>query len=153
MTDATIRAYADALFPADGPLAISGSEAGAVAYMQRYLERAQPRERRLIKLLIVASELGPLAFGPRRKRFTELSRHEQQAYIAQGYTSRIYLRRVIVLTMRALLTMAYFADERVLAAIGQRHDPDPFARDVPTPKVSGTRLIDDPTPGDLDEVG
>jgi hypothetical protein len=140
MTDATIRAYADALFPADGPIPISGSDAGAVKYMRKYLARCQPRQRRLVKLLIVTSELGPLIFGPRRRRFTLLSRSEQQTYIARGYASPIYLRRVIVLTMRALLTMAYFADDAVLRAIGQQHDRDPFANDVPVPKVSGERL-------------
>jgi hypothetical protein len=140
MNDATIRAYADALFPADGPIPISGSEAGAVEYMRKYLERSQPRQRRLIRLLIVSSELGPLLFGPKRKRFTQLSRAERQDFIARGYASRIYLRRVTVLTMRALLTMAYFANERVIAAIGQRHDADPFAVEVPPPKVSGERL-------------
>lgn len=141
MTDATIRAYADALFPADGPIPISGSEAGAVEYMRHYLERSQPRQRRLVQLLFVACEWGPFVLGPRRCRFTQLTRVEQQTFIAQGFASPLYLRRVIVLTMRALLTMAYFANPDVLCAIGQRHDQDPFGLDVPTPKASGERLV------------
>ncbi len=140
MNDATVRAYADALFPADGPIPISGSQAGAVEYMRQYLGRCRPRQRRLIELLLVASEMGPVVFGPCRRRFTQLGPKERQTFIARGYVSPIYLRRVIVLTMRALLTMAYFANDEVLLAIGQRHDSDPFGHAVPIPKASGERL-------------
>ncbi len=142
--DAVIRAYADALFPADGPIPISGSEAGAVEFMRNYLERSQPRQRLLVSLLIAASQLGPLLFGARRALFTRLTPAERQVFIAEGYASALYPRRVLVLTMRALLTMAYFAHDAVLAHVGMRHDRDPFGLDAraepPAPKASEVRV-------------
>lgn len=141
-SDQTVRAFADALFPPKGPIPISGSEAGAAEFMRKYTAGCQPRQRRLVYLLITVTELGPLVFGPRRKRFSRLTQAERQAFIADGYTSRIYMRRVCVLTMRALLTMAYFANEQVLAHIGMRVDADPFGLDsAPAPTVSETRLV------------
>lgn len=152
-SDQTVLAFADALFPPGGPIPISGSEAGANEFMRKYLAACQPRQRALVRLLIAASELGPLLFGPRRRRFTRLSEDERLVFLAEGYASPIYLRRVCVLTMRALLTMAYFADARVLEHIGMQSHPDPFSLDAaPLPKVSETRLRGEPDDEAFDGV-
>jgi hypothetical protein len=124
--ETTIHAYAEALFPANGPIPISGPDAGAVEFMRQYLDRSQPRQRRLIRLLIEVSEFGPLLFGPTRQRFSRLALADRERYLAAGFVSPLYLRRITVLTMRALLTMAYFANDEVLTHIGMAHDPDPF---------------------------
>jgi hypothetical protein len=143
---AVVRAYADALFPPHGPVPISGGDAGAVRYMERYIDRSEPRGRRLVKLLIIVSELAPIAFGPRRTSFTRLRASEQQIFLARAMTSRVYLLRMIFITMRVLLTMAYFANETVRFHLGIGDDPEPFAEPTPAPKISGQRLRKVPLP-------
>ena len=80
-------------------------------------------------------------------------------------TSRIYFMRVVFLSLRTLLTMAYLADESVAEAIGIRADTDPFGLGdappleripLPTPQASGVRLKGEPAAGaepDLGDVG
>jgi hypothetical protein len=140
--DAVIAAYADALFPARGPVPVSGGDAGAVRYMQGYIARSAPRARRLVELLVASCELGPLVFGPRRACFTHLSADEQRAYLAEAMASPLYLRRITVLTMRTLLTMAYFASDEVRFHLGIDDDPDPFAERF-APKHSSVGLTFD----------
>ena len=139
-----VEAAADTFFPAGGPIPVSGRQAGAVAYLEGYMQRSDVGQRLLIRLLWRAIELGPLAFGPRRVRFTKLNHEERKQFLDEAFTSRLYFRRVLFISLRALHTMAYFADARVLAAMGMAFDPDPFrmsADDVPAPAKSGERLI------------
>src|SRR5262249_2962929 len=74
---AIIAAAADALFPANGPISLSGTQAGVVEYMHAHLLPLGPKQRALMKLLFWFVEHGPWLFGPRRTRFTRLGMEER----------------------------------------------------------------------------
>lgn len=144
-----IVAAADAFFPPDGPIPRSGSEAGCVRWFERYLELSDRRQRLLIRLMLAFVQLAPLLLGPERRRFTRQSAPARIAFLARASKSRIYFLRVVFLSLRAMMTMAYLSDEIVADAIGMKADTDPFGLGdqppfermvLPTPQASGVRL-------------
>ena len=46
---ALITAVADAFFPPAGPIPLSGSDAGILGYLERYLSRTEPLQRTMIR--------------------------------------------------------------------------------------------------------
>jgi hypothetical protein len=160
-----IAAAADAFFPPDGPIPRSGAEAGCVAWFERYLGLSDRRQRLLIRAMLLFVQLAPLLFGPERRRFTRASPAARLAFLQRASTSRIYFLRVVFLSLRAMMTMAYLADEMVIAAIGMHADRDPFGlgdvpplerAPAPAPAASGVRLKGEPAAvaePDLGDVG
>lgn len=156
-----IEAVADTFFPSDGPIPRSGSRAGIVGWFERHFAMSPPSQLRLMRLLLRFTQLSPLLFGPRHARFTRLRPHERFAFLATMADSRIYFRRVALLSLRTLMTMAYLSDPEVMATIGIALDTDPFGLGEappfesvppPTPAVSGVRLKGEADPS-LDDVG
>lgn len=123
---AVIAAAGDAFFPARGPIPLSGSEAGVVAYFDAYLRRAPKRQQLLMRLLFLFTELSPLVFGPRRRRFTRLTIEERIAFLRTAFESSIYFRRLTFTSLRALMTMAYLANGEVARSMGMRPNRAPF---------------------------
>lgn len=123
---ALIVAVADAFFPQNGPIPVSGTEAGLVEYFDGYLRRSERLPRFMIRLLLIYSELSPLLFGPRRVRFTRLTRIERESALDEAGKSDIYFRRVAFISMRAVMTMGYLAHPSVAAAMRMKADADPF---------------------------
>ncbi len=123
---AILSAVADAFFPPAGPIPVSGTQAGIVPYFDRYLERSGMRTQILMRLLFTFTDMSPLVFGPKRRRFTKLDRDEQIAHLQQAFVSRVYFRRVSFVSLRAVMTMAYLANETVAAHMNMRFDADPF---------------------------
>ncbi|WP_437681320.1 gluconate 2-dehydrogenase subunit 3 family protein [Sorangium sp. So ce131] len=123
-----VAACADALFPPGGPIPLSGTEAGLVDYMERYVARSPRALRPYLRLLLHVVELSPLFFGPRRARFTRLCQADRIAVLAAMAQSRIYLRRVTFLSLRTVLSMGYLANEKVAVAIGVACCATPFER-------------------------
>jgi hypothetical protein len=121
-----VEAVADAFFPPAGPIPLSGCEAGVGPYFDRYLRRAQITPRVMMRLLLVFTELSPLVFGPRRKRFTRLRQDERLRFLDEARSSRIYLRRVAFISLRALMTMAYLSNDEVAERMGMVANTDPF---------------------------
>lgn len=123
---AIVGAVADTLFPIGGPIPISGTEAGAVAYMDRYIARMDRAQQLLLRLLLHAAEHSPWIFGPRPARFTRLSQEERVTALRAMSTSRIYIRRVMFLSLRVMLTMAYLANDEVARRVGMVARSAPF---------------------------
>jgi hypothetical protein len=122
---AIVAAVADTLFPKGGPIPISGTEAGLVAYMDAYVQRLPTQPAVLVRLLFQFLEHGPWIFGLKR-RFTSLT-HEQRLEVLEGMrTSPIYFRRVACLSMRAMLTMGYLAHPEVTKAMRMTAKTNPF---------------------------
>lgn len=106
---AVVAACADTMFPPAGPISVSGTQAGLVAYVDGYI-RALPRMRRfLVHMLFLFIQLSPWLFGPRRSRFTRLSPADRLRVFEDMAVSPLYFRRVAFLSMRAIMTMGYFA--------------------------------------------
>lgn len=141
-----VACVADAFFPRDGPLGIGGSEAGTVDYLDRYLSRSSPRARRMIHLLLWLTDVAPIFYGLRWQRFTRLEDPERRRFLVEASKSDVYIRRACLLGLRVLVTLAYFACERVARRIGVVTAVDPFGLDEarvgepPAPLASGTRL-------------
>lgn len=125
---AIVSACADALFPPDGPIPVSGTEAGLVPYMDGYLGRLPRVPRILSRLLLFSVEHGPLLFGPRPARFTRLRPVERIAVLRAMARSSLYFRRVSFLSLRTMLTMGYLAHPEVQRRIHIVPDPSPFEK-------------------------
>lgn len=121
-----VCAVANAFFPPGGPIAKSGVEANVLEYFDQYLRNSEPLQQTLIHLLLAFTELSPLIFGPRFRRFTALKQDERIAFLHGAFISRIYFRRVSFISLRAVMTMAYLANDSVAAAMNMKADPDPF---------------------------
>jgi hypothetical protein len=123
---AIVAACADALFPPGGPIPVSGTEAGLVAYMNGYLARLPRTPRILARLLLASVELGPWVFGPRVARFTRLGLRERAAFLRAMGESSLYFRRISFLSLRTMMTMGYLAHPDVAARMHVVADPTPF---------------------------
>lgn len=108
-----VAACADTLFPPAGPISVSGTEAGLVTYVDNYVRALPLVQRLLVHLLFLFIQLSPWLFGPRRKRFTRLQPEDRQRVFEAMAVSPVYFRRVAFLSMRAIMTMGYFASPQV----------------------------------------
>jgi hypothetical protein len=119
---ATIGACADALFPSGGAIPPSGREAGVPAYTDRYLGVLPRPLRILMRMLFFLVEHATLFFpAPGRggfRRFSSLSEQQQVAVLESWRSSRLFLRRLVFTSLRAILTMGYFADPAVARGVG-----------------------------------
>lgn len=128
---ALVAAAADATFPAGGPVAPSGREAGIPLYVDRYVAAVPPAIRLLMRLLFFLFEHATLVFpAPGRgglRRFSSLEASQQGAVLEAWRTSSWFPRRLVFSSLRAILTMGYFADPTVLRSL----DLAPKAIDTP----------------------
>jgi hypothetical protein len=119
---AMIRAAADAMYPRGGEVPTSGSEAGIPAYTDRYLAILPGRLRVLMRMLFLLVEHATLFFpAPGRmgfRRFSSLSAGQRAAVLEGWRTSGLVPRRLVFTSLRAILTMGYFADPAVARRLG-----------------------------------
>jgi hypothetical protein len=117
-----VRAAADAAFPPGGAIPLSGTEAGIPAHIDRYLAALPPRNRTLIRLLFVLIEHATLIFQAPGwdgfRRFSSLTLDQRMAVLEGWARSSIQPRRLVFQSLRAVLTMGYFASPAVLRAMG-----------------------------------
>jgi hypothetical protein len=120
---ATVSAAAEAVFPPGGAIACSGLEAQIPDYVDRLLALAHPRPRRLMRLLFFSIEHGTAIFpapGGLRgfRRFSSLDLAQRSAVLEAWSGSRFFLRRLVFASLRAILTLGYFAHPRVQDRLG-----------------------------------
>lgn len=119
---ALLDAAAEAVFPPGGAVAPSGVEAGVVPWVDRYLRALPASPRRLMRLLFLLVEQATLVFPAPgrggRRRFSALDLEGRQAALDGWRTSRLFPRRLVFTSLRAILTMGYFADPQVLRELG-----------------------------------
>ena len=97
---------------------------------EKKLGRAEVRieSERLLFLLVEHATLLFPAPGPRGfRRFSSLAPAQREAALDGWRTSRLFPRRLVFASLRALLTNAYVADPGVLRGLGLT----PFAIDTP----------------------
>ena len=119
---ATVAAAALASYPRGGAIEPSGLDAGIPAHVDRFVAAQQPSTRLLMRLLFVLVEHATLLFpapgSGGRRRFSALDEQQQVAYLRGWQSSRLLPRRLVFVSLRAILTMGYFADPAVLRALG-----------------------------------
>lgn len=120
MDAAVFRAAAAVTFPKGGEIDPSYAEAKVVEYCDDYIMWLPEGQRFLIRLLCILFEHATIVFVPSLRRFTSLSLEEQTRYLDGWDTSPVYLRRMAFQSLRAILCMAYLADEEVNRQIGNK---------------------------------
>ncbi len=115
---ATVTAAAEATFPPGGAIEPSGSDADVAGYLDRMLDVSQPRIRLQIHLLLFLVEHATLFFPAPGwdgfRRYSSLSFDQRVAALDGWAESRIFVRRLVFTSLRALFTLAYFAHPPVL---------------------------------------
>ena len=115
---AFLDAAAEATFPAGGAIAVSGREAEVAAHTDRWLAVLHPRIRTLMRLLFFLVEHATFflwAPGPWGwRRFSALEPDQQRAVLEGWSESRFFPRRLVFVSLRGVLTLAYFAHPAVL---------------------------------------
>ena len=124
---AILAAAADAMFPPGGPIPLSGTDAGAIPYLDAYVGRVDRTQRALMRLLFQAVEHGPWLLGPRLSRFTRLGVADRIVYLRKLAKSDLYFLRIIFLSLRVMLTMAYLANDNVARRMRIEPNLAPFA--------------------------
>lgn len=169
-----LDAAAETLFPPGGAIRFSGRDAAIPRYVDAYVRVQPARTRTLMRLLFFLIEHATLFFpapgGPLagRRRFSSLDADQRVAVLEGWRTSSLFARRIVFTSLRAILTMGYFAHPGVLRAlqlaplaivspvrdadllyprVGQPPASIPWTRDDLTPPSDGTPL--DPS-GPLD---
>jgi hypothetical protein len=126
---ATVAAAAEATFPRGGAIAPSGLDAGIPAYVDRFVAAQQGPTRLLMRLLFALVEHATIVFpapGPGgRRRFSRLDAAQRVQVLDGWRKSRLFPRRLVFTSLRAILTMGYFSDPVVLRELGL------MPRDVP----------------------
>ncbi len=115
---ALLSAAGNATFPAGGELSPSADDAELAEYTDRWLTVLPPRMRLLMRFLLFLIEHATLflpAPGLRGwRRFSSLPAEHQAAVLEGWRTSRFYPRRLVFMSLRAILSMGYLAHPRVL---------------------------------------
>jgi hypothetical protein len=115
---AFLNAAGDAIFPRGGAIPASASDADVAGYTDRWLSVSRPRIRLLMHLLFFLVEHATLAFPAPGwggwRRFTSLSPAQRIAVLEAWRRSRFFPRRLVFTSLRAVLTMGWFAHPPVM---------------------------------------
>jgi hypothetical protein len=115
---AFLNAAGDAIFPRGGAIPASGSDADVAGYTDRWLAVSRLRIRVLMHLLFFLVEHATLVFPAPGwggwRRFSSLSPEQRIAVLEAWRTSRYFPRRLVFTSLRAVLTMAWFAHPPVM---------------------------------------
>jgi hypothetical protein len=121
-----VSACADAMFPADGPIPVSGTEAGLVRYAEDYVAGLGFAKGLLVRLMFIFIQLSPLVHGPRFTVFTRLTPEERETLFRGMIASDAYFRRLVIQAKRAIMTFGYFAHrpvaERIMGDRGRQEE-------------------------------
>lgn len=118
----TARAAALVIYPEGGAIAASADSARVALHADRFVGAQTRSNQILMHLLFIAVEHATLVFpshGPRGwRRFSSLDPDQQLAYLEGWRQSELAPRRLVFMSLRAILTMGYFADPSVLRSLG-----------------------------------
>ena len=80
--------------------------------------------------LIRMMEAGPFVFG-RRRSFSRLGPEERLAYLQEFELAENYVQRALILSLKSVVFLFYFADPAMEAAIGYDHHCRLKSRSLP----------------------
>jgi len=147
---ALLASVSEAMFPPGGHIPSSGLDANLPDYIDRWMSVSAKQTRVLMHLLYFLIEHATVIFSAPgrdgRRRFSALD-FDQRVAVLQGWgESGLYLRRLVFVSLRSILTMGYFAHPPVLRQLGVA----PFAIESPIceadllyPRI-GARSSDNP---------
>lgn len=112
-----VRALSDALIPRGGAFPLGAEDLNAAEKVDEFLGYLRPDIRMEIKVMMKILNYSPL-FSLKLRTFTRMSLDERIAYIQAWEESRFYSRRAILLALKALVCMAFYADPKVEEILG-----------------------------------
>lgn len=115
---AIINAVGEAMFPAGGAVPQSAQDADVLGYVNRYITWHSPTTRFLMHALFYLIEHATLLFLPSWKRMSQLDAATRERYLAGWESSKLYPRRMVFQSLRALMCLAYLGSPAVERAIG-----------------------------------
>jgi hypothetical protein len=119
---ALISSAAEAMYPPGGPISSSGLDADLPDYIERLMTASRLQTRILLHLLFFLVEHGTLLFPtPGRggmRRFSAQDVEHRVAALDGWAESTLFSRRVVFTSLRAVLTMGYFAHPPVVRQLG-----------------------------------
>jgi len=131
---AVVEAAAEAFFPPGGAIPLSGREVRIPDFVDHYMAAVPRRLRILMRMLLLLVEHGTILFpapggllGGGMRRFSRLSPEQRTAVLGGWQQSSLFARRLVFVSLRAILTLGYLASPAVLRALGLA------PRDIPTP--------------------
>jgi hypothetical protein len=127
----SLSAVSEAMFPPGGHIPSSGLDADLPDYIDRWMSVSGTQTRVLMHLLFFLIEHATVIFPAPgragRRRFSALD-FDQRVAVLEGWgESGLYLRRLVFVSLRSILTMGYFAHPPVLRQLGVA----PFAIESP----------------------
>ena len=119
---ALLASVSEAMFPPGGHIPSSGLDANLPDYIERWMSMSSKQTRVLMHLLFFliehATAIVPAPGRGGRRRFSGLG-FDQRVAVLQGWgESSLYLRRLVFVSLRSILTMGYFAHPPVLRKLG-----------------------------------
>jgi hypothetical protein len=119
---AFVSAAAEAMFPPGGAIPPSGLDADLAGYVDRFIAASHPRNRTMMRALFFLMEHATILLrAPGRggmRRFSSLGFEQRVAVLDAWAESRHYARRLVFTSLRAILTLGYFAHPPVARQLG-----------------------------------
>lgn len=115
-----VDALADAYFPVGNPLGVAARDVDVAAGLDAHLRRVLPRERRLLRGVLLAFEQWPRMSLASSRRFSELPLEARVAVLRAWEDSPLEERRQVAALLRVLVGFVVFDDRRFMAAIKGR---------------------------------
>lgn len=112
-----VRALAEALIPSGGAFPLGAEDLNAAEKVDALLHYLRTDLRTEIKVMMKFLNYSPL-FSLRFSTFSRMSLEERIAYLQIWEESRFYFRRAILLALKALVCMAFYADPKVEEILG-----------------------------------
>jgi hypothetical protein len=128
---AFLNAAAATFFPAGGAMPLDGEQADLPGYADSYLQSLPVRQRRSVRLLFLLFEHATIVFPAQGvgafRRFSSLTEEQRTSVLRSWSESRLYLRRLAFIALKAVLIMGYFGHPSNLRDLGLQ----PFTFDTP----------------------
>ena len=113
-----LRLVTTSMIPEGGAFAAGAAQVRLDEAVWRYFGRLHPMGVAGLAAILSAIEYAPYVFGPRRRRFSRLSCSERAAHLHGWETSRCAWHRQVLNGIKLAMTMQFYSDPDVCAAIG-----------------------------------
>ncbi len=115
-----VAAIADTYFPPGNELGVAAQDVDVVGGVDAYLNGLLPREKALLRGVVMAFDAWPRLSFTSSARFSDLPLDDRVAILSAWEDSALDERRQLVSVLRVIVGMVVFDDPRFLAAIGHR---------------------------------
>jgi Gluconate 2-dehydrogenase subunit 3 len=119
---AFVEAAGETLLPPGGAVPPSAREVDLAGYVDRYVAAQPPRTRLLMRLLFLLVEQATLVLSAPgrggRRRFSSLDAEQRVAVLRGWEESRLFARRLVFTSLRAIVSMGFLNHPRVARQLG-----------------------------------